>query len=190
MRVIDGCPRTAGLRSSAPRTACGRPGRDGRTLRAPRLPGIEVVRSLLEDNDLPQAALVGPVFASRSVVSEILSGKRKLTLDRSRLPRQLLVRGWLPSSRRECRARGRVRRGPGGAVSIPARLSARQSARRRVDAQLVGICPLSSYGLCGVTGPSLKSSTWIPARVARSMAALSALVEESCILNSEFKLCL
>jgi HTH-type transcriptional regulator/antitoxin HigA len=47
----------------------------------PRLPGREVLRCLLEDNDLPQAALVGPVFASRSIVSEILSGKRKLTLN-------------------------------------------------------------------------------------------------------------
>jgi HTH-type transcriptional regulator/antitoxin HigA len=46
-----------------------------------RLPGVEVLRCLLEDNDLPQAALVGPVFASRSIVSEILSGKRKLTLN-------------------------------------------------------------------------------------------------------------
>jgi HTH-type transcriptional regulator / antitoxin HigA len=47
----------------------------------PHLPGFEVLRCLLEDNDLPQAALVGPVFASRSIVSEILSGRRKLTLN-------------------------------------------------------------------------------------------------------------
>lgn len=47
----------------------------------PRLPGREVLRCPGEIVILQQAALVGPVFASGSIVSEILSGKRKLTLN-------------------------------------------------------------------------------------------------------------
>jgi HTH-type transcriptional regulator/antitoxin HigA len=47
----------------------------------PRLPGVEVLRCMIEDNGLTQSALVGPVFASPGIVSEVLSGKRKLTLN-------------------------------------------------------------------------------------------------------------
>jgi antitoxin component HigA of HigAB toxin-antitoxin module len=36
---------------------------------------------LMEDNGMKQSELVGPVFASPGIVSEILSGKRKLTLN-------------------------------------------------------------------------------------------------------------
>jgi HTH-type transcriptional regulator/antitoxin HigA len=36
---------------------------------------------MIEDNGLTQSALVGPVFASPGIVSEVLSGKRKLTLN-------------------------------------------------------------------------------------------------------------
>jgi len=35
---------------------------------------------MLEDNGMKQSQLVGPVFASPGIVSEILSGKRQLTL--------------------------------------------------------------------------------------------------------------
>ena len=47
----------------------------------PKLSGVEALRCMLEDNELPQSALVGPVFASPGIASEILSGKRKLTLN-------------------------------------------------------------------------------------------------------------
>jgi HTH-type transcriptional regulator / antitoxin HigA len=53
---------------------------ESETVSPPSIPGVEVLRSLLEDNELTQSALVGPVFASPGIVSEILSGKRRLTL--------------------------------------------------------------------------------------------------------------
>jgi len=43
----------------------------------PRLDGIELVRELLDDNQLPQRALVD-IFGTDSIVSEVLSGKRDL----------------------------------------------------------------------------------------------------------------
>ncbi len=43
----------------------------------PKLHGIELVRELLDDNQLPQRALV-EIFATDSIVSEVLSGKREL----------------------------------------------------------------------------------------------------------------
>jgi HTH-type transcriptional regulator/antitoxin HigA len=45
------------------------------------VPPIEVLRDLMEANGLKQKDLVGNVFESPSVVSEIMSGKRPLTLD-------------------------------------------------------------------------------------------------------------
>ncbi|MDQ2741319.1 MAG: transcriptional regulator [Chloroflexota bacterium] len=47
---------------------------------APNISGVEVLRCMLEDNGVKQSELVGPVFASPGIVSEILSGKRQLTL--------------------------------------------------------------------------------------------------------------
>lgn len=46
----------------------------------PTVPGVEMLRCLIEDNGMKQSELVGPVFASPGIVSEILSGKRKLTV--------------------------------------------------------------------------------------------------------------
>lgn len=46
-------------------------------LEVPRLDGIELVRELLDDNQLPQRALVD-IFGTDSIVSEVLSGKREL----------------------------------------------------------------------------------------------------------------
>jgi len=43
----------------------------------PKLHGAELVRELLDDNQLPQHALV-EIFATDSIVSEVLSGKREL----------------------------------------------------------------------------------------------------------------
>jgi HTH-type transcriptional regulator/antitoxin HigA len=43
----------------------------------PRLDGIELVRELLDDNQLPQRALTD-IFGTDSIVSEVLSGKREL----------------------------------------------------------------------------------------------------------------
>jgi HTH-type transcriptional regulator/antitoxin HigA len=45
------------------------------------VPPHEVVKALLEAHDLRQQALVGPVFPSKGIASEVLSGKRKLTYD-------------------------------------------------------------------------------------------------------------
>jgi HTH-type transcriptional regulator / antitoxin HigA len=42
----------------------------------------EVVRSLMDDNKLRQADLVGPVFPSRPAVSHFLAGRRPLSYDR------------------------------------------------------------------------------------------------------------
>jgi HTH-type transcriptional regulator/antitoxin HigA len=46
-------------------------------VRMPKLHGVELVRELLDDNQLPQRALV-QIFATDSIVSEVLSGKREL----------------------------------------------------------------------------------------------------------------
>jgi HTH-type transcriptional regulator/antitoxin HigA len=46
-------------------------------IEVPRLDGIELVRELLDDNQLPQRALID-IFATDSIVSEVLSGKREL----------------------------------------------------------------------------------------------------------------
>lgn len=45
----------------------------------PDVPPHEIVRALIEDNGLRQRDLVGPVFPSEGIASEVLSGKRKLT---------------------------------------------------------------------------------------------------------------
>jgi HTH-type transcriptional regulator/antitoxin HigA len=42
----------------------------------------EIVHSLLEDNRLRQVDLVGPVFPSRSAVSDFLAGRRPLSYER------------------------------------------------------------------------------------------------------------
>ena len=41
--------------------------------------GVDALRSLMEENDLRQDDLA-PVFGTQSIVSEVLSGKRKLTV--------------------------------------------------------------------------------------------------------------
>ncbi len=51
---------------------------------ASTIPGVEVLRCMIEDNGMKQSALVGPVCASPGIVSEILSGKRKLTVSHIR----------------------------------------------------------------------------------------------------------
>jgi HTH-type transcriptional regulator/antitoxin HigA len=53
---------------------------DGR-VEPPNAAPHEVVKALLEANELRQRDLVGPVFPTESVASEVLSGKRKLTYD-------------------------------------------------------------------------------------------------------------
>jgi antitoxin component HigA of HigAB toxin-antitoxin module len=40
---------------------------ESETVSPPSIPGVEVLRSLLEDNELTQSALVGPVFASAGI---------------------------------------------------------------------------------------------------------------------------
>jgi len=45
----------------------------------PDIPPHEIVRALIEDNGLRQRDLVGPVFPTEGIASEVLSGKRKLT---------------------------------------------------------------------------------------------------------------
>jgi HTH-type transcriptional regulator/antitoxin HigA len=44
----------------------------------------EIVRTLLEDDGLLQVDLVGPVFPSRSAVSNFLAGRRPLSYERVR----------------------------------------------------------------------------------------------------------
>ena len=53
---------------------------DGR-VELPEVAPHEIVKALIEDNGLRQKDLVGPVFPTESVASEVLSGKRKLTYD-------------------------------------------------------------------------------------------------------------
>lgn len=45
----------------------------------PDIPPHEIVKALIEDNGLRQRDLVGPVFPTEGIASEVLSGKRKLT---------------------------------------------------------------------------------------------------------------
>lgn len=45
----------------------------------PEVGGVEVLRHLMEEHDLQQKDLV-PIFGSKSTVSEVLRGKRPLTL--------------------------------------------------------------------------------------------------------------
>lgn len=45
----------------------------------PRVSGIDLVRHLMEEHDLRQADLV-PLFGTKSIVSEVLSGKRHFAL--------------------------------------------------------------------------------------------------------------
>jgi HTH-type transcriptional regulator/antitoxin HigA len=52
-------------------------------LSIPAVSGVDVLRHLMEANGLRQADLLD-VFPTRSVVSEILSGSRQLTLDHMR----------------------------------------------------------------------------------------------------------
>lgn len=47
----------------------------------PELTVPEILRALLEDNGLRQADLVGTVFSTKGIVSEVLSGKRSVTYD-------------------------------------------------------------------------------------------------------------
>jgi HTH-type transcriptional regulator/antitoxin HigA len=46
----------------------------------PAISGVELVRNLLQENNLRQKDLVGIVFPSEGVASEVLNGKRRLTL--------------------------------------------------------------------------------------------------------------
>jgi HTH-type transcriptional regulator/antitoxin HigA len=48
------------------------------TVEIPDVHGVALVRALLEERGLPQKALVG-VFATESVASEVLAGRRELT---------------------------------------------------------------------------------------------------------------
>ena len=47
----------------------------------PELSPVEYLRALLEDSGRRQADLVGPVFPTASIASEVLNGKRALTYD-------------------------------------------------------------------------------------------------------------
>jgi HTH-type transcriptional regulator / antitoxin HigA len=42
---------------------------------------LEVLRALMSDNGVRQVDLVGPVFPTRPIASQVLNGKRKLTYD-------------------------------------------------------------------------------------------------------------
>ena len=46
-----------------------------------KVPPLEIVKSLLEENGLHQQDLVGPVFPTKGIASEVLRGKRRLTYD-------------------------------------------------------------------------------------------------------------
>ncbi len=50
------------------------------TVHIPPVSGVAMVRHLMEDRDLKQKDLVGPVFATQSIASEALSGERTLAL--------------------------------------------------------------------------------------------------------------
>ena len=47
----------------------------------PAVSPLDMLRVLIEDNGLRQKDLVGPVFPTPGIASEVLSGKRKLTYD-------------------------------------------------------------------------------------------------------------
>ena len=47
----------------------------------PEISGPEVTRVLLEERGLQQKDLVGPVFPTKGIASEVLSGKRQLTYE-------------------------------------------------------------------------------------------------------------
>ena len=49
----------------------------------PPVPGVEALRYLMEENGLTQADLA-PLFGAPSIVSEVLSGKRRLALTHAR----------------------------------------------------------------------------------------------------------
>jgi len=53
---------------------------EDRTVTIPRMSGLEVLRQLMEWRAMHQKDLVG-VFGGKSTVSEVLSGKRRFTLD-------------------------------------------------------------------------------------------------------------
>ena len=50
------------------------------TVHIPPVSGVAMVRHFMEDRDLKQKDLVGPVFATQSIASEVLSGERTLAL--------------------------------------------------------------------------------------------------------------
>jgi HTH-type transcriptional regulator/antitoxin HigA len=50
------------------------------TVHFPPVSGVRIVRHFMEERGLNQEDLVGPVFATRSVASEVLTGNRPLTL--------------------------------------------------------------------------------------------------------------
>jgi HTH-type transcriptional regulator / antitoxin HigA len=63
----------------------------------PIVAGVDALRYLMEENELTQADLA-PLFGSRSIISEVLSGKRRLALshitrlaDRFGLPAQVFI---------------------------------------------------------------------------------------------------
>lgn len=49
----------------------------------PRVSSVDVLRHLMEENELQQVDLVA-LFGSKSIVSEVLSGKRRLSLNHIR----------------------------------------------------------------------------------------------------------
>jgi HTH-type transcriptional regulator/antitoxin HigA len=49
--------------------------------RLPDIYGREAIRGLLQERDLQQKDLVGPVFPTKGIASEVLSGKRSLTYE-------------------------------------------------------------------------------------------------------------
>jgi len=53
---------------------------EDRTVEITRMGGLAVLRHLVEERDMPRKDLVG-VFGNKSTVSEVLSGKRRFTVD-------------------------------------------------------------------------------------------------------------
>ena len=53
---------------------------ENRTYRIPKADPIEIIEALMEANGLKQKDLVG-VFSTESIVSEVLNGSRKLTVE-------------------------------------------------------------------------------------------------------------
>lgn len=54
---------------------------EGNLFDLPDLAPPEAIQALLEAHGLRQSDLVGPVFATRSIASEVLNGKRRLTYE-------------------------------------------------------------------------------------------------------------